>query len=61
MKLEVVGKIRNGREILEDLGDALIDEGIVALLLDLDEVGNIDDFIDLPELAPLRLPVLLNG
>ena len=37
------------------------DEGIVALLLDLDEVGNIDDFVDLPELAPLRLPVLLNG
>ena len=57
----VIGEIGDGRVVLKDLRDAFADKAVVALLLDLDEVGNIDDFVDLPELAPLRLPVLVNG
>ena len=60
IQLEVVGKVGNGREILEDVADALVDKGIVAFLLNLDEIGNVDDFVDLAELSSLGFAVLLN-
>ena len=60
LQLEVVGKVGDGRIVLEDLGNALVDEGGIARFLDLDEVGNVDRLVDVAELSPFRLAVLVN-
>ena len=56
IELEVIAEVGNGREVLEDLRDPFADEGTVTVLLDLDEVGNVDDLVDLAELPSFRLP-----
>ena len=61
VQLEVIGKVGNGRIVLENFRDPLVDERVIALFLDLDEVGDVDDFVDLAELPSLGLPVLVNG
>ena len=60
IQFKVVGIIGDRGEILEDLADTLVDKGIVGILLDLHEVGNIDDLVDLTELPSLGFAVLLN-
>ena len=60
IQFKVVGIIGDRGEILEDLADTLVDKGIVGILLDLHEVGDIDDLVDLTELPSLGFAVLLN-
>ena len=47
-------------EILKDFADTFVDKGVVGILLDLHEVGDIDDLVDLTELPSLGFAVLLN-
>ena len=60
IQFKVVGIIGDRGEILEDLADTLVDKGIVGILLDLHEVGDIDDLVDLTEIPSLGFAVLLN-
>jgi hypothetical protein len=56
----MVGVVGDGGKVLKHLADTLFDEGIVAVLLDLNEVGNVDDFVDLTELSSFGFAILLN-
>ena len=60
IQLIVVGIVGDGREIFKDLGYALVDEGSIAGLLDLHEVGDIDDLVYLAEFSSFRFAVLVN-
>ena len=60
VKLKVVGVVGNRGEILEYLADAFLNERIVAVLLNLHEVGNVDDFVDRAEFSSLILAILVN-
>ena len=42
----MVGVVGNRGEVLEYLADAVFDEGIIAVFLDFNEIGNVDDFVD---------------
>ena len=61
IEFKVIGKVGDGRKILKDLGDPLSDKRIVAVLLDLYEVGNVDDFSDPAELPSFGFTVRLDG
>ena len=61
IELVVVGIVGYRRKIFKYFAYALVDEGIVARLLNFNEVGNVDDFVDLAEFAPFRLAILVNG
>ena len=61
VEFEVVGKVGNRGKIFEDIRNPLADKGIVRFLLNLDKVGDVDDFVDLAEFTPFGLPVLVNG
>ncbi len=61
IQLEVVGEVGYRRKILQNLGNAFADKGVVALLLDLHKVGNVDDFVDRTEFSALGFTVLVNG
>ena len=60
VKLKVVGVVGNRGEILEYLADTFLNERIVAVLLNLYEVGNIDDFVDRAKFSSLILAILVN-
>ena len=60
VKLKVVGVVGNRGKILEYLADTFLNERIVAVLLNLYEVGNVNDFVDRAEFSSLILAILVN-
>ena len=58
IQFEVVGVIGDRGEVLEYLADAFLNERVVAVLLDLDEIGNVDDLVDGAEFPAFVLSVL---
>ena len=61
IQFEVVGKVGDRRVILKDLGDAFADEGLIAFPLNLNEIGDINYFVDRTEFSSFGFTVLLNG
>ncbi len=57
----MVGVVGNRGEVLEYLADTFFDEGIVAVFLDLNEVGNVDYFVDLTKLSAFGFSILHYG
>ena len=56
----MVGVVGNRGEVLEYLADTFFDEGIVAVFLDLNEIGNVDNFVDRTEFSSFGLAILGN-
>ena len=56
----MVGVVGNRGEVLEYLADALFNESIVAVFLDFNEIGNIDNFVDFTEFFSFGFAVLQN-
>ena len=56
----MVGVVGDRREVLEHLANTLLDEGIVAVFLDLNEIGNVDNFVDRTEFSSFGLAILGN-
>ena len=46
---QVAGVILNGADVMEDLFQALVQKPLIRVLLDLDQVGHTDDFVDVGE------------
>ena len=60
IQFEVIRIVGDRRKVIKNFADALFDERPVRVLLDLDEIGDIDRFVDLAELPSLCLAELLN-
>ena len=56
----MVGVVGDRGEVFKNFANPLFDEGVVAVLLNLDESGDIDDFIDRTELASFGFAILVN-
>ena len=46
---QIAGVVLNGADVVEDLFQALVQEPLVRVLLDLDQVRHTDDFVDVGE------------
>ncbi len=56
----MVGIVGYGRKIFEYLGNALVNKGIVAGLLDFHKVGNVYNLVDVTELPSFGFAILVN-
>ena len=55
---QIAGVVLNGADVVEDLFQALVQEPLIRVLLDLDEVRHTDDFVDVGEAHALGLAEL---
>ena len=60
IQLVMVGIVGYGRKIFKYLGNTLVNEVVVARLLDFNEVGNFDNFVDFAELPSFGFAILVN-
>ena len=56
----VTGQFDIAKEILKDFVNALFDKGIVAVFLDFNEIGNVDDFLNLTKPSSFGFAILGN-
>ena len=54
----MVGVVGDRREIFKDFVNAFFNERIIAVFLNLNEIGDIDYLVDLPELPSFGFAVL---
>ena len=60
IQLIVVGIVANRGKVLEYFGYTLVNERVVADLLDFNKVGNVDDLVDFTELPSFGFAILVN-
>ena len=60
IQLVVVGIVANRGKVLEYFGYTLVNERVVADLLDFNKVGNVDDLVDFTELPSFGFAILVN-
>ena len=60
VELEMVGVVGDRGKILENLADTFLNERIVAVLLNFDEIGNIDHFVDGAEFSSFIFAILVD-
>ena len=58
IELEVVGVIGDRGKVLEYLADTFLNERVVAVLLNVHEIGNVNDLVDRPEFPSFILAIL---
>ena len=56
----MVGVVGDRGKILENLADTFLNERIVAVLLNFDEIGNIDHFVDGAEFSSFIFAILVD-